>query len=86
MNQDPENGTGQEDSPEQKPPKDGRLRPLQVISSVLAAGLGVQSSSARERDFRQGRAMTFIVAGILFTLLFIGTVVTVVKLVLGNAG
>nr|WP_084567031.1 DUF2970 domain-containing protein [Congregibacter litoralis] len=57
---------------------------MQVLSSVLAAGLGVQSSKNRERDFKQGRAGTFIVAGLLFTALFIGTVYTVVTLVLSN--
>lgn len=63
-----------------------RLNPLQVVGSVLAAALGVQSSKNRERDFKQGRAGTFIAAGIIFTLLFIGTVLTVVNLVLDNAG
>ncbi|MDH5170819.1 MAG: DUF2970 domain-containing protein [Gammaproteobacteria bacterium] len=62
------------------------LNPLQVISSVLAASLGVQSSKNRERDFKQGRAGVFIAAGIIFTLLFIGTVFTVVQLVLKGAG
>jgi hypothetical protein len=63
-----------------------RLNPLQVVSSVLAASLGVQSSKNRERDFKHGRAGIFIAAGIIFTLLFIGTVLTVVQLVLKNAG
>jgi hypothetical protein len=62
------------------------LNPLQVISSIFAAGLGVQSSKNRERDFKQGRAGVFIVAGIVFTLLFIGIVFTVVQLVLKSAG
>ncbi len=62
------------------------LNPLQVVSSVFAAGLGVQSSKNRERDFKQGRAGVFIAAGIIFTLLFIGAVFTVVQLVLKSAG
>jgi len=62
------------------------MNPLQVVSSVFAAGLGVQSSKNRERDFKQGRAGVFIAAGIVFTLLFIGTVVTVVQLVLKSTG
>jgi hypothetical protein len=62
------------------------LNPLQVIGSVFAAGLGVQSSKNRERDFRRGRAGTFIIAGLIFTALFIGAVLTVVKLVLSSAG
>ena len=72
--------------PDSENDKSGRLNPLQVVSSVLAAALGVQSSKNRERDFQQGRAGTFIAAGIIFTLLFIGTVLTVVSMVLDNAG
>lgn len=64
----------------------GKLNPLQVVSSVFAAGLGVQSSKNRERDFKQGRPGVFIAAGIVFTLLFIGSVVLVVQLVLKGAG
>ena len=60
------------------------LNPLQVVSSVFAAGLGVQSSKNRERDFQQGRAGTFIFAGLLFTALFIGTVYTIVTMVLST--
>ena len=64
----------------------GKLGPLQVVGSVLAAGLGVQSSKNRERDFKQGRIGVFIVAGILFTLAFIGGVLAVVNLVLSASG
>ena len=56
----------------------------EVVGSILAAGLGVQSSRNRERDFREGRAVVFIVAGLLFTALFIGAVYTVVSLVLST--
>ena len=63
-----------------------RLNPLQVVASVLAAGLGVQSSKNRERDFDQGRAGTFIAAGFIFTFLFIGTVYAVVQVVLSGRG
>lgn len=63
-----------------------KLNPLQVVSSVFAAGLGVQSSKNRERDFKQGKPGVFIAAGIVFTLLFIGAVFTVVQLVLKGAG
>ena len=53
---------------------------------MLAAGLGVQSSKNRERDFKQGRAGAFIAAGLIFTVLFVGTVYTVVQLVLSGRG
>jgi len=62
-----------------------KLNPLQVVGSVLAAGLGVQSSKNRERDFKQGRLGVFIAAGIVFTLLFIGIVIVVVQMVLSTA-
>ncbi len=61
------------------------LKPHQVVASVLAAAFGVQSSRNRERDFKEGRFGTFIVAGILFTALFVGTVYLVVSTVLENA-
>ena len=63
-----------------------KLKPMEVVSSVFAAGLGVQSSKNRERDFKQGRFGVFIAAGIIFTLLFIGAIVGLVQLVLKNAG
>jgi hypothetical protein len=66
--------------------RQGNLGPLQVMGSVLAAGLGVQSSKNRERDFKQGRVGVFIAAGIVFTLAFIAAVVTVVQLVLSSSG
>jgi hypothetical protein len=59
--------------------------PLQMIGSVFAAAFGVQSSKNRERDFKQGRFAYFVIAGILFTVLFVGTVYLVVSTVLENA-
>jgi len=64
----------------------GSLNPMQVIGSVFAAGLGVQSSKNRERDFKQGKFGVFVAAGIVFTLLFMGTVYGIVQLVLKNTG
>lgn len=58
---------------------------LQVLQSTLAAALGVQSRKNRERDFQEGKASQFIFAGILFTLLFIGVMVIIVRTVLSNA-
>ncbi|WP_439102381.1 DUF2970 domain-containing protein [Congregibacter sp.] len=78
-------GNPDENAPgDEEHPTGASLNSLQVLSSVLAAGLGVQSSKNRERDFKQGRAGTFIVAGLLFTALFIGTVYTIVTVVLSS--
>ncbi len=73
-----------EDKPEEGQKKGMNLR--QVIGSVFAAGLGVQSSKNRKRDFSEGSAGTFIAAGLVFTLLFIGSVYLVVRLVLKSTG
>jgi len=58
----------------------------QIVGSVFAAAFGVQSSKNQERDFNHGKARVFIISGIVFTLLFMGTVFTVVRLVLKQAG
>ena len=75
-----------EQSGAQAPDEASKLKPMQVISSVFAAGLGVQSSKNRERDFKQGRFGIFVAAGIIFTLLFIGAIVGIVQMVLNNSG
>ena len=71
-----------ETPPEAGDPEPARLNILQVVASVFAAGLGVQSSNNRERDFKQGRFGVFIAAGIVFTLLFMATSYTIVQIVL----
>lgn len=64
--------------------KRSSLNPFQVIGSVFAAGMGVQSSKNRERDFKQGKFSVFVIAGIVFTLVFMATLFTIVQLVLNN--
>jgi len=59
---------------------------MQVVKSVLSGMFGVQSSKNRERDFTKGKPIHYIVVGLVFTLLFILTLVGVVKLVLYFAG
>ena len=56
-----------------------------VVQSVLAAGLGVQSSKNRARDFKQGRAVHFIVGGVIGTVLFVIAIVVFVKVIIGTA-
>lgn len=57
---------------------------LQVIGSVLAAFFGVQSSKNKERDFKHGNHKVFIIVGIILTLAFLATVITVVNIVLSQ--
>lgn len=58
----------------------------QIVFSTLAAFLGVQSNKNRERDFKYGNIYVYIVSGLIFTIIFIFTVISVVKLVLHNTG
>jgi hypothetical protein len=59
---------------------------LQVCASVLAAAFGVQSGKNRQRDFKSGRASTFIVVGAVFTVLLILIIYLAVRLSLHAAG
>jgi hypothetical protein len=74
----------QTDFPEQDAP--AQLSLWSIVSSTLAAAIGVQHSKNRQRDFKAGKMLPFIIAGVVFTLVFIGSVFTVVQLVLSNAG
>lgn len=61
------------------------LSAWQVIKSTLAAAFGVQTPEARERDFSHGSPLPFIVAGVVFTAVFVIALVVVVNLVLATA-
>jgi len=54
----------------------------QLLLSTLSAFIGVQSNVNRERDFRYGKISHFILIGLLFGLVFVFTLVTVVKFVM----
>ena len=66
-------------------PKNSRdgLSLTQVIASTLAAAFGVQSSKNRDRDFAHGQPLQFIVAGIVFTTLFVISIIALVRWVIG---
>jgi hypothetical protein len=57
---------------------------ISVVKSILAAAIGVQSDKNRTRDFEQGNPLTFIVGGIVFTLLFILSLSLIVGFVLSR--
>jgi hypothetical protein len=58
----------------------------QIVFSTMSAFLGVQSNKNRVRDFKHGNFLAYVVSGLIFTAIFIFCVVSVVKLVLSNAG
>lgn len=57
-----------------------------IVMSTLAAAIGIQSNKNRERDFVHGNIKVYAVAGLIFTALFISSIVLLVKLVIKNAG
>ena len=57
------------------------LKYKRIMLSTLAAAFGVQSQRNRAKDFEEGSAGWCILAGIMFTVVFIFTVLTVVNLV-----
>jgi len=59
--------------------RSGALSWTQTIRSGLLAGLGVQSSSTRERDFQQGSVMRFVAVGVGLTVVFVLSLVFLVK-------
>jgi hypothetical protein len=58
----------------------------QIVASTLAAAFGVQSSRNRERDFSRGKPHHFILAGVVFTVLFVLLMIFIVSIVLRAVG
>ena len=57
---------------------------FQIVKSVFAAFIGVQSNKNRQADFEQGSMKHFIITGIVFTALFVAAVIFVVSMVLSK--
>jgi len=68
-----------------EPPDERPLTFWQIAGSTAAAALGVQKRANRERDFSRGKPMHFIIAGVIFTAVFVLVVALVVQTVLRSA-
>ncbi|MEX2334052.1 MAG: DUF2970 domain-containing protein [Pseudohongiella sp.] len=55
----------------------------QTMLSVGQASFGVQNQKNKERDFEKGSIKGFVAAALIFTILFVLTLVVVVNVVLG---
>ncbi len=55
---------------------------INVLKSTLFAACGIQTKANRERDFEQGKPSTFIIAGIIFVVVFVLGMIGLVKLVM----
>jgi len=56
---------------------------VEIVKSVFSAFIGVQNDANRQKDFTEGSLKTYIIVGIVFTIVFIGTLIFVVSTVLG---
>ena len=57
---------------------------VSLILSVLAAALGVQKRKNLEKDFSQSNPFPYIIAGVIFTLVFIIVLMSIVKIVIAK--
>ncbi len=55
-----------------------------LVQSILAAAFGVQSGRRHEEDFKSSSPMPFILGGLLFTAIFVGSLILIVHLVLNG--
>jgi hypothetical protein len=53
----------------------------QLIKSVLSAAMGVQSEANRRKEFEQGSLSSYVIAGVIFTALFVGGLILLVSLI-----
>jgi hypothetical protein len=64
--------------------KNGKIPFWRVVLSVIQASFGVQSKENRERDFKQGSWVPFVIAALLFTAVFVLVLLFVVRTVLSS--
>ena len=79
-------GPDNEQRPVNQPPAQKPIPLVDVVLSVIQASFGVQNARNRERDFTHGRFGVFVAAALVFTVLFVLTIVGIVSLVLPDAG
>ncbi len=58
----------------------------QIVKSVLAGLLGVQSAENRKRDFQHGKFSAYVFVALIIVTVFILLIVSVVKTVMYFAG
>jgi hypothetical protein len=55
----------------------------QVIRSVLAAAIGIQSDANRQRDLKEEYLSVYLIGGVIFTVLFVIGLIFLVSSILG---
>ncbi len=69
-----------------KQPSHGGIGWFSIAKSTIAAACGVQTNANRQRDFQHGKPVTFIIAGVVFVVVFILGMIGLVQLVLSLSG
>lgn len=64
-----------------KPARRKKLGIWHYVKTSLAAAVGVQSTQNRELDFSQSSIIPYIITGVVFTALFVMTLIFVVSLI-----
>ena len=54
----------------------------QLIKSVLSAAMGIQSEANRRKEFEQGSLSSYVIAGVVFTVLVVGGLILLVSVIL----
>tara|TARA_X000000368_G_scaffold342479_1_gene281004 strand:+ start:330 stop:548 length:219 start_codon:yes stop_codon:yes gene_type:complete len=57
----------------------GKLKFFEIIKSILAAAIGIQSLKNQKKDFNSNKGYVYIAFGILFTIIFVSFLIIVVK-------
>jgi len=57
---------------------------FQLILSIMAGAIGVQSDRNRERDFERGDFRRFVIGGVVFTTLLILTLIALVRWIIST--
>ena len=66
--------------------KSCKLKFFEVIKSVLAAAIGIQSLQNQKKDFKSNKAYIYIIFGFVFTIVFVTILIIVVKTIKHQTG
>ena len=55
---------------------------IQLVKSVFSAAIGVQTDENRRKEFEQGSLTAYVIAGIIFTVLFVSILILLVSMIL----
>ncbi len=66
---------------ENQPPERHKPSWRRIMLSTFAAAFGVQSDQNRQHDFQQKSIVPFLVAGVVFTLVFLLALIFIVSMI-----